>query len=201
MPRAFAKQRRREYFPPPIRRIDRDQTTAASTALDFTRSCIFFVQSGNELAFRTRGRRKTMVEKSELNPGTPDWWSQFMSPVRQFGERVAEFFTPNSEASHTDSNYEIKVELPGVSEDDISIAFQDGRMTVTGEKRTDHEEKGKNYFFSERTYGRFHRAFRLPEDADPERITATHVDGVLTIKIEKIAPKKAEPKQIKITSG
>ncbi|NQV44025.1 MAG: Hsp20/alpha crystallin family protein [Rhodospirillales bacterium] len=140
-----------------------------------------------------------MVEKSEVSPNPADWWSQFYAPVRQFGERVAEFFSPNSEAATTDNAYEITVELPGVSEDEITVEVHDGKLTVTGEKRAAREEKGKNYYFSERVYGSFRRAFRLPVDANEEKISALHKDGVLTILIDKVAPNTPEPKKIKIS--
>ena len=140
-----------------------------------------------------------MVEKAELTPHAADWWSQFMGPVRQFGERVAEFFAPSSEAATTTDAYEITMELPGVSEEDMHVEMHDGRLTVSGEKRSSHEEKGKNFYFSELTYGRFQRSFRLPDDADAGKIDAGHKDGVLTIRIAKLAPKSPEARKIEVT--
>lgn len=140
-----------------------------------------------------------MVEKTEVSPTPTDWWSQFYAPMRHLGERVAEFFSPSSEAAAMEDAYEVSVELPGVSEDEINVEVHDGRLTVTGEKRDSREEKGKDYYFSERVYGSFRRAFRLPVDADEENIAATHKDGVLTIRIAKQAPNKPEPKKIKVT--
>ena len=139
-----------------------------------------------------------MITKSDLTPAFPDWWSQFYAPVRQFGERVAEFFSPSSEAATTENSYEINIELPGVSEDDISVEVHDGRLTVSGEKRSKHEEKGKNFYFSERVYGSFRRTFQLPDDASDDKILATQKDGVLTIKIAKLAPKTPKPKKIEV---
>jgi len=139
-----------------------------------------------------------MVTKSDLMRTGPDWWSQFYNPVHRFGERVAEFFSPCSDAATTDNNYEISIELPGVSEDEISVEVHDGRLTVTGEKRSEHEEKGKNFYFSERSYGSFRRSFQLPDNADADKVLATHKDGVLTIKIAKSAPDAPEPKKIKV---
>ncbi len=139
-----------------------------------------------------------MITKSDLTPAFPDWWSHFNAPVRQFGERVAEFFSPSSEAATTEYSYEINIELPGVSEDDISVEIHDDRLTVTGEKRSKHEEEGKNFYFSERVYGSFRRTFQLPADANADKILATQKDGVLTIKIAKSAPTTPKPKKIKI---
>lgn len=142
-----------------------------------------------------------MVEKSELTPSPNDWWSHIYGPMQQFGNRVADFFSPSSEAAMTDGFYEISVELPGVSEDQISVEVNDNRLTVTGEKQSSHEEKGKSFYFSERSYGSFHRAFRLPNDADPNKILATHKDGVLDIKIAKSTPETSQAKKIDISRG
>ena len=140
-----------------------------------------------------------MVEKSDLMPSPNDLWSQLYRPIRQFGERVAEFFQPSSEASSADEYYEISVELPGVSENDIVVEVHDRRLTVSGEKKAAREEKGKNYYFSERVYGAFRRAFQLPADADPDKVMATHKDGVLTIKVAKRTPETPKPKKIEIS--
>ena len=140
-----------------------------------------------------------MVEKSELTPASGDWWSQLYGPMKQFGERVANFFQPSSEAAMTEDYYEITVELPGVSEDQITVEVHDNRLSVTGEKQSSHEEKGKSFYFSERTYGSFRRSFRLPDDADADKILATHKDGVLDIKIAKAKPDKIKTKKISIS--
>ena len=69
---------------------------------------------------------------------------------------------------------------------------------MQGEKRSEKEEKGKSYYFSERRYGAFQRSFRLPEDARPDDVTAVIADGVLTIMVGKAKPKKSEATRIKI---
>jgi len=140
-----------------------------------------------------------MVEKSELTPASGDWWSQLYGPMKQFGERVANFFQPSSEAAMTEDYYEITVELPGVSEDQITVEVHDNRLSVTGEKQSSHEEKGKSFYFSERTYGSFRRSFRLPDDADADKVLATHKDGVLDIKIAKTGPEKSPTKKIPVS--
>lgn len=142
-----------------------------------------------------------MVEKSDVVPQRPDWWSQLYEPMRQFGSRIADFFSPSSEAAATEEYYEISVELPGVGEDDITVEAHDHKLTVTGEKKIERTDTGKNYYFSERVYGSFRRAFQLPADADADKIAATHKDGVLTIKIAKIAEDDSKPKTIAISRG
>lgn len=142
-----------------------------------------------------------MVQNSELTATPGDWWSHVYGPVKHFGERVADFFSPTSEAAATDDYYEISVELPGVSEDQISVEVHDSRLTVSGTKQSSHEEEGKNFYFSERTFGSFQRTFRLPSDADGDKILATHKDGVLEIKVAKTVPTTQKVKKIAITRG
>ncbi|MBO6562913.1 MAG: Hsp20/alpha crystallin family protein [Nisaea sp.] len=139
-----------------------------------------------------------MVEKVSQSNATPDWLSQLYAPVRQFGERIAEFLAPASEASVKPDYYEIAIELPGVKEDDISVELHDSTLTVLGEKRSTREEKDRNYFFSERQYGSYRRVFRLPPDADANKVTAHHENGVLTVMIAKLSPETSNPKRIKV---
>ncbi|PJK27990.1 Hsp20/alpha crystallin family protein [Minwuia thermotolerans] len=126
-----------------------------------------------------------MVEKSETTPAGPDMWAQMMAPVRHLGRQVADLFAPSSEATGSDDAYEITVELPGVKDSDISVEVDDRRVTVSGKKDSSREEKDKSYYFSERVYGSFTRSFRVPDDADLDRIEATHTDGVLKISIPR----------------
>jgi HSP20 family protein len=90
------------------------------------------------------------------------------------------------------------MELPGVSSENIDVSVHDGSLTIKGEKRSEHEEKGRTYFFSEREYGAFQRSFRLPADAQADDITAEFKDGILTVKVPKVGPSPDRTKQIKV---
>lgn len=142
-----------------------------------------------------------MVEKSDLVPSAPDWFWNAFAPLRRAGERVAEFFAPNSEAATTEDAYEISVELPGVADEDIHVEVHQGVLSVSGEKKSSREESGKNFYFSERTYGRFSRSFKFPADADPDRVHAEHKDGVLTVRIAKTVPGTPDVRKIAIARG
>jgi len=111
-----------------------------------------------------------MVEKSYAT----GFWPQLYEPFRTFGTRMAD-----------DATYRITMELPGVEEKDIDLAVHDGVVTVKGEKSATREEKGETWFFSERQYGSFSRSFRLPADADGDKIEAHLKDGVLSVTIPK----------------
>jgi HSP20 family protein len=138
-----------------------------------------------------------MVEK---NPVT-NFWPQFFEPFRHMSTRLAEWVAPASEASSGDGAYRITMELPGVAEDDIALSVEGGVVTVKGEKKTEREEKGDTWYFSERQYGAFSRSFRLPDDADPEGVKAELKDGVLTVTLPRREPKTPDAKRVPISRG
>ena len=102
-------------------------------------------------------------------PQENDIWSNIWNPFRQMGQQVADWFAPTSEASGEDGKYTVRVELPGVKQDDIDIAVRDDMLVVTGEKREDRKEEGESYFFSERRYGAFRRAVPPAAGREPGR--------------------------------
>ena len=122
-----------------------------------------------------------MVEKAH----TAGWLPHMYEPLRQLRSRIADWFAPAAEASAADNAYVIDMELPGVKVDDIEVSVDGNSLTVKGEKRAEHEERGRTYFFSEREYGAFLRTFRLPPDADTGKVAADYNDGVLTLRISK----------------
>jgi len=135
-----------------------------------------------------------MVEKTE----TAGLWPSVYDPLRNFGHRVADWLSPATEASSDASAYDISMELPGVSEDDIDLSVEDGVVTIRGEKKTQSEKTGDTWYFSERQYGAFRRSFRLPVDADGAKASASMKNGVLHVSVPKLAPKQAGTAQ-KIT--
>ena len=127
-------------------------------------------------------------------------WPEVWEPLKQLGERVAGFFTPAADAANTTSTYELRIELPGVEAKDVVIELHDRLLSVKGEKHARREESGKHFFFSERRYGSFHRAFRLPDKVRSEDIKADFKDGVLTIAVPKVDAGAEGPSRIPISS-
>lgn len=116
----------------------------------------------------------------------------------EFGEKltVAEWLPPVDIAEY-EKEYLFKVELPEVKKDEINISFQEGVLTIEGERKAEKEEKGKKYHRIERSYGNFVRSFTLPKDADENKITAEFKDGLLLVhvlKTDKPHPKTVEVK-------
>jgi HSP20 family protein len=95
----------------------------------------------------------------------------------------------------------LKAELPGVKKEDLSLTFEDGMLTIRGEKREEKREKDekKQYHVYERSYGAFSRSFSLPTAIDDRRIKAQFHDGVLTVHLPKSTEAKNTGKPIEIT--
>ena len=138
-----------------------------------------------------------MVEKTH----TSGFWPGLVDPLRQFGQRIADWVAPPAEASASDAVYRIAVELPGVGEDEVEVSYDDGVLTVRGEKTTARDETGETWFFSERQYGAFTRSFRLPPDAEGERIAAAMKSGVLTITVPKRLASETKARKVEISHG
>ncbi|MDZ7291794.1 MAG: Hsp20/alpha crystallin family protein [candidate division KSB1 bacterium] len=106
---------------------------------------------------------------------------------------------PAVDISETADNYIITAELPGLTKDDVRVSYEDGMLTIRGEKRQEKEEKGKNYHRMERSYGSFERSFRLPSRIVVDKIGAKFSDGLLTLTLPKT--EEARPKEIPIKIG
>ena len=89
---------------------------------------------------------------------------------------------PAVDIAETDKAYEITAELPGMDEKNIEVKFADGVLTIRGEKKDEKEEKKKDYYLSERSYGSFQRSFQVPDGVDTDKIEATFKKGVLTCR-------------------
>lgn len=103
---------------------------------------------------------------------------------------------PSVDVHEDDNSYTLDVELPGLARENVTVNFQDGTLTISGERTYTNESKQKNAHRLERLYGSFHRSFSFPTHVESERISATFKDGVLTIDVPKA--EEVKPKQIEI---
>ena len=106
---------------------------------------------------------------------------------------------PSVDVEETDREYRVTAELPGLEERDVEVLFQDGVLTVRGEKKLE-KERG-NRTFSERYYGRFERQIALDRDLEEAAINATFRNGVLTVTAPKSAQAVERTKRIPINVG
>jgi len=103
-------------------------------------------------------------------------------------------WSPSVDVFQDKDNVYIKAELPGMKKEDIDISFQDGLLTICGERKQESEVREGESFRSERFFGKFHRTVSMPTKVDAEKIKATYKDGVLSVEL----PKAAEAKQIEV---
>jgi HSP20 family protein len=103
---------------------------------------------------------------------------------------------PAVDISETADDFLVSADLPGLNKDDVKISYEDGVITIKGEKKQEKETKDKNYHRVERSYGMFERSFRLPSRIDVNTIEAKFKDGVLNLRLPKAA--EARPKEIPI---
>lgn len=96
-----------------------------------------------------------------------------------------EDFSPLVELKDKRDHYELAMELPGLSDEDVSVELADGTLRIAGEKREEKEEKAGECLISERSYGSFQRRLSLPRDVDPDQIEAKFRHGVLKVSIGK----------------
>ena len=110
-------------------------------------------------------------------------------------------FTPQVDLSATDQEYRLTVEVPGITEKDVSVHINGNTMTIKGEKKQEKEEKNKDYYRVERSYGEFQRILSLPEDVEQDSVTAAFKNGVLTVTMPRKASAKSEGKRIEVTTA
>jgi HSP20 family protein len=106
---------------------------------------------------------------------------------------------PAMDLVETDEHFVLRADLPGLSEDDIKIELEDGTLTVSGERKAEHESKNEGFYRVERTFGTFSRSLTLPRGVDGEAVTANFDRGVLEVRIPK--PEERKPRRIEIAGG
>ncbi len=105
-------------------------------------------------------------------------------------------WAPAVDITEDEKSYQFKAELPEVRKEDIKIKVENGVLTLSGERKSEKEEKGKRYHRVERSYGTFMRSFSLPDEVDASRVSALFSHGVLCISVPK--SESAKPKLVEI---
>ncbi|HUC11543.1 MAG TPA: Hsp20/alpha crystallin family protein [Stellaceae bacterium] len=165
------------------------------------------------------------VNRAAPQPSHPDMWGSFRGEMDRLFDRFAgnfgfpslrrmfdleppwrpmrsfSFSAPPIDLGEDDKAYKVAAELPGLDVKDIDLTISGDMLVLKGEKRQEKEEKSKNYYFSERAYGTFQRAFELPASVDRDKITADFSNGLLTITLPKTATAREQHKKIEVKSG
>jgi HSP20 family protein len=105
-------------------------------------------------------------------------------------------FVPPVDVYEDEHKIVLKLEVPGVKQEEIDIRLENNTLTVRGERKFEKEEKEENFHRVERRYGAFFRAFTLPTTVDTENVKAEYDSGILKLELNRKA--EAKPKQIKI---
>lgn len=105
---------------------------------------------------------------------------------------------PSVDIADTEDSVEVTVELPGIEEKDIDVQVSGDVLTVSGEKKTEAEQKHKGHHITERHFGRFLRTIPLPPGLETEKAEATLANGVLTVVVPKSAEAQAKIKKVEV---
>jgi HSP20 family protein len=119
-----------------------------------------------------------------------------VSPGSQEGRKIE--WSPSTDISETDKEYVIRAELPAVKKEDVQVTFEEGIITIKGERRQQKEDKDEKYHRVESFYGSFERAFSLPDNVNSDAIRCESRDGILTVHIPKTEIVKQKAKQISV---
>jgi HSP20 family protein len=109
--------------------------------------------------------------------------------------------TPRVDETEDEMAFHVKVELPGMDQDDVDVTLSGGVLTIRGEKKREEEEKGKDYYRSERSFGSFRRSLPIPVDVDESKIEAKFEKGILYVELPKTKEAQEKVKHISIKAA
>jgi HSP20 family protein len=115
------------------------------------------------------------------------------------GTEQARRWVPPMDLVEAEDHFVLKADLPGLGEGDVSIEVQDGTLTISGERKAEHETHERGWYRIERSFGSFNRSLTLPDGVDADGITAEFDRGVLEVKIPK--PEERKPRRVAIKAG
>lgn len=107
-------------------------------------------------------------------------------------------WVPTVDIAETEKEYVIKADLPGVTREQVKVTVENGLLSLSGERKSEKEEKGEKVHRVERTYGNFLRTFTLPEGTDAAKITAEFKEGVLTVRLPKDETARPQSVTVKV---
>jgi HSP20 family protein len=108
-------------------------------------------------------------------------------------------WVPPVDLVEAEDHFVLKADLPGLSDEDVSIEVQDGTLTISGERRAEHESHERGWYRIERSFGSFSRSLTLPDGVDADAISARFENGVLEVSIPK--PEERKPRRVEISTN
>jgi HSP20 family protein len=152
------------------------------------------------------GKKSVPVRREEESPftvlkrGMDDLFEQFMSgfEIEPFESRVTGVFSPRIDVTEDDKAVKVMAELPGMDEKDLDISLRGNTLTIKGEKKEEKEQKGRDYYRMERSYGSFSRTIPLSSEFETDKVQAELKKGVLTVTLPKTVKAIEETKKIPV---
>jgi len=126
-------------------------------------------------------------------------WEPWTASLADLFREMPRMFHPDFEVKETQDAFVVRADVPGVREADLDITLTGNRLTISGKREAEKEEKGETYYHVERQYGSFTRTFMVPEGIKPEACRAEMHDGVLMVTLPKTA--EAATKKIPVKAG
>ncbi len=153
------------------------------------------VPAGKDSAQGGRGDHPVDLFRDEMNRLFDSFFRGF--DVEPFGGRGAAF-SPKVDVVETEKQFMVTAELPGIDEKNIDVSIGRDSVTIKGEKKIEKEDKGKDYYRMERSYGSFSRTIPLPVEIETEKVDAEFKKGVLTVTLPKSAKAVKAVKKITV---
>lgn len=122
--------------------------------------------------------------------------SRLMNGLTEGNGRTTQSWVPAVDVWETEDSLVYAFDLPGLTKDEISIELEDGALTVSAQRKREHEVSEDRYFRYERRFGTFARTIALPQGVGEDAINADYRDGVLEVRVGK--PEQAKPRRIEI---
>ena len=113
--------------------------------------------------------------------------------------RLQQRWVPAMDLVESEDHFVLKADLPGLGEDDVAIEIRDNTLTISGERKSEYEQKERGWYRVERSTGRFSRSLSLPDGVDADAVTASFDKGVLEVHIPK--PEQRKPRRVQIKAG
>jgi HSP20 family protein len=156
---------------------------------------------GSPLSIRRENQSPVMAIQNEMNRMFDQFFDDPFTALSLPSLRSVAVFLPRINVSETDSAMLVTAELPGMDEKDVEISLENDTLVINGEKKTDVEEKGRNFHCVERTYGSFHREIPLVSEIEAEKVEAVFKNGVLTVTLPKTPAAARQAHKILIKSS
>ena len=167
-----------------------DQTSSASQPVPVTReesgSAVDSMARLQRLMDRWFDEASSSLGMSSMTPG--------------IGRVATHAYRPRIDVCGDANCYEIKLDVPGMDESDLSLEVKDDVLVIRGQKQEKSEDKDKHYYRIERSYGAFQRTLALPDDANADEIEARLDNGVLRLEIPRREVPDKDVRRISISS-